>query len=104
MTRSMVPPDMDAQLDEAVQRLPEHMREGLLAYLRYGRPPGHFLQAVLSNDLFDAAARADHDNQRALYDYVFVLYNYAPSTAFGSRQKVAEWIAAGNKLGAEAGG
>ena len=92
---SLVPPDMDKRLDLSVLRVPEHCRRGLLDYLRYGVPPGHFLQAVLSNDLREACSRADEINRRALYDYVFVLYNDAPGAAWGSPDKVKAWINAG---------
>jgi len=70
----------------------------LLNYALYGVPPGSFLQAVLSNDLVEACNRADHQNQRALYDYVYVLYNAMPSAAWGSPEKVRAWIDAGIDL------
>lgn len=94
----LIPSDMDVRLEQSVRRLPEHCRDGLLLYLRYGVPPGSFLQAVLSNDLGGACARADETNQRALYDYVFVLYNEAPTMAWGSPERVKAWIEAGMEL------
>lgn len=93
--KSLLPPDMDARLKQSVSILPEHCRQGLLDYLRFGVPPGHFLLAVLANDLAEACARADDVNQRALYDYVYVLYNDAPGTSWGSPAKVQEWIERG---------
>lgn len=96
--RSLVPPDMDAKLDAEVLRLPLHMREGFLAYVRYGVPPGHFLLAILSNDLAEACARADLDNQRALYDYVHVLHNFAPADCWGGPAAIKDWIANGAAL------
>lgn len=90
---SMVPPDMDARLENAALYLPSHMREGLLLYLRHGLPPGHFLMAVLSNDLAEACARADDENRRLLYDYVYFLYNHAPRAAWGSPENVEAWMA-----------
>lgn len=92
----LVPPDMDARLECSVAlRIPEHCQSWLLDYLRYGIQPGGFLLAVLSNDLKDACARADETNQRALYDYIYVLYNDAPSDAWGSPAHVTAWIARG---------
>jgi hypothetical protein len=90
--------DMDEKLDRYVELVPEHCRDGLLNYLRYGVPPGHFLQAVLSNDLREACARADDVNIAAIYNYVLVLNNYAPSAAWGSPEKVREWIERGMHL------
>lgn len=98
MTRTLVPPDMDARLDLEVLRLPVHVREGFLMYVRYGVPPGHFLLAVLSNDLREACARADEENRYALFDYVYLLHNYAPGDSYGSVQAVKEWIAKGMAL------
>lgn len=94
----MLPPDRAAKLELSMSRVPEHCRQGLIDYLRYGLPPGHFLQAVLSNDLREACGRADERNQRALYDYVYVLYNYAPSEAWGSPERVSAWIQKGAEM------
>jgi len=89
---------MDARLDVEVLRLPLHMREGFLLYVRHGYAPGHFLVAILSNDLAEACARADAENQRLLFDYVYVLHNYCPSGCWGSRDAVAEWAEKGREL------
>lgn len=91
-------PDLDARLDAEIHRIPAHCREGLLDYLRYGQPPGHFLLAVLSNDLFAACSRADEENRHALFHYVYLLTNYAPSGAWGSRAHVQAWIEKGMAL------
>jgi hypothetical protein len=99
MTRhSLMPPDMDADIERYVLAIPAHMRQGLLDYLRYGMRPGQFLQAVLSNDLAEACARADVENQLALFAYVFVLTNYAPSASWGSPDRVRAWIERGREL------
>src|SRR5436190_18388157 len=95
---TLLPPDMDAELARHIIRIPTHCREGLVTYLRYGQPPGQFLLAVLSNDLAEACARADDDNRSALYDYLFLLTNYAPSAAWGSPERVSDWIERGREL------
>jgi hypothetical protein len=74
--------------------VPAAMHEGVLGYLLRGHHPGSFLEAVLSNDLKEACARADELNQPRLFQYVFFLYNYAPLEAWGSPQHVADWISA----------
>jgi len=89
---NMLTPYQDAKLEQEVKRLPEHCRGGFLRYLRYGIEPGGFLLAVLANNLREAVGRADETNKRALADYVFVLYNYAPSAAWGSPERVEAWI------------
>jgi hypothetical protein len=71
--------------------IPYHMQEGILNWIFEGVPTGHFLSAVLSNDLKEACKRADSMNSRLIYDYVYFLYNYAPMGCWGSEEKVAAW-------------
>jgi len=73
--------------------IPAHMHNGLVSYLHDGYPTGHFLMAILSNDLKEACARADDDNKPLLWNYIFFLVNYAPGAAWGSPSKVQEWLA-----------
>ena len=73
--------------------IPEHMIGGLRRYIENGIPPGHFLTAVLCNDLRGAVDRADDTNRRRLADYVIFLYNYVPSQCWGSPEKFEVWIA-----------
>ena len=47
--------------------------EGLTEYLVVRRPVGHFLTAVLSNNLLEACQRADEDNRTQFYPIVFFL-------------------------------
>lgn len=96
--RTLMPPDMDAEIELHLFGIPMHMRRGLLDYLRYGTRPGQFLEAVLSNDLAEAAARADAENQQALYEYVFVLTNYAPCAAWGGPDSFQGWLDKGREL------
>jgi hypothetical protein len=96
--QTLLPPDMDADIEKHVGLIPSHMADGLLLYLRFGVAPGHFLQAVLSNDLAEACGRADEVNRRALYNYVFLLHNFAPSTAWGSPAAFNAWLERGRAL------
>jgi hypothetical protein len=74
--------------------VPEGLREGLLRYLVDRIPTGHFLLAILANDLRAACERADMENRYRLFDIVYFLYNYAPSGAWGSHENVREWLEA----------
>ena len=67
-----------------VSGVPEHMIEGLVQYVMVGRPVGHFLRAVLSNDLKEACNRADEKNKTQLHAYIFFLFNYTPIGCWGS--------------------
>lgn len=73
-------------------KLPEHMRQAMQYYIEHRILPGGFLTAVLENNLRDAVARADHINKNLLAEYVEFLYNDAPSTCWGSPEKVNAWI------------
>lgn len=94
----LIPADMDDKLAANLHRIPEDCREGLANFIRFGQPPGHFLLAVLSNDLEESCRRADVTNQRALYDYVYVLFNYAPAECWGDVEKVRAWIQKGSEV------
>ncbi len=73
--------------------VPEGLHDGLVEYIVTRRPVGHFLTAVLSNDLREACARADEIVRGQLYTIVFFLYNYAPGPCWGSPTHVELWLA-----------
>lgn len=58
----------------------------------HGTPCGHFVTAVLCNDLKEAIGRADQENLRDLIEIVSYCYNEIPSTCWGSPDAVATWI------------
>lgn len=71
--------------------IPEITKESIDAWVESARPVGGFLQAVLSNDLSGAFARADHENQRAMWAIVSYLYNECPAACWGSPEQVKDW-------------
>ena len=73
-----------------------NIKAALDAYAANGVPTGDFLRAVLSNDLTDAACRADEDNLEDLVNIVKYAYNDLPSACRGSPEKVAAWLAKHN--------
>jgi len=73
--------------------VPDTLHDGLVEYCAARRPVGSFLTAVLANDLTDAVCRADERNFRRLKDLCRFLFNYCPAPAWGSREKVAAWLA-----------
>jgi hypothetical protein len=70
-------------------------------YIMHGRPVGGFLTAVLSNDLVGAFAKADDINAKRMFDYANFLYNQAPIPAWGSKEKIEEWMEKGGMNGSE---
>ena len=91
MPISYTPQSLVAAMQE--NYVPQHMHDGLINYILFGRPVGHFLTAVLSNDLKEACHRADEFNQAFLFFYVRFLYNHAPTGCWGSPSNVEKWIA-----------
>jgi hypothetical protein len=67
------------------------IREALDQWAEQGRPVGHFLTAVLSNDLFRAIGYADDENLSAISAIVAYVYNELPSGCWGSPRKVESW-------------
>ena len=86
-------------LDGIQSHLPPRMVPGLLRYLEDGIKPGSFLTAIIENNLKEACAMADEENKYLIWDYVNVLYNYAPSDSWGSPERMKQWIEARNKGG-----
>lgn len=72
--------------------IPARMMKPLRDFVEKGRLPGDFLQAVISNDLTEAVARADSENVRLLPAYVGFLYNQAPGGCWGSRDRMMAWV------------
>jgi len=74
----------------------ERFKETIDAWVADGRPTGHFIAAVLSNDLREAIGRADEQALDNLPHIVAYIFNDCPSSCWGSPQKVrdyAKWIA-----------
>lgn len=74
--------------------IPERMMAGIRRYIDHGIEPGHFLTAVICNDLREAVARADSENVLLLREYVLFFYNDAPSQCWGSAEKMQAWMQA----------
>ncbi len=85
------PPPMEHGWEDALGAVPQHLRAGLVRYVTDGVRPGHFLVAVLENDLAEAVARADAVSLVGLPFVVSWLDNYAPATCHGSALRVAVW-------------
>ena len=73
--------------------VPHHMREGFVRYIAIGRRShsGHFLQALINNDLMGAFGRADQQNAASMRDWVQFLYNFTPAGAYGHPKAYSEY-------------
>lgn len=75
--------------------VPEHLIDGLVLYVTQGIPPGHFLTAVLENNLMDTMRRADERSLAGLFAVCTFVYNWIPGASHGNPILVAAWIAHG---------
>jgi hypothetical protein len=73
-------------------RCPERFLASLELYVKHRAKPGHFLVAVLENDLQQAVSRADKDALDALPHIVGVVFNHLPLCAWGSAANVGAWL------------
>jgi hypothetical protein len=89
---------------DAIMQLPEHMRAGLARWVLWAIPPGHFLRAVISNDLYGAVKAADGTNLPKLHLWGLAMLNIVPAACIRQEQGglvdgVAFWTARGGLLG-----
>lgn len=76
--------------------IPEHTKEALMNYFNRCWEPGGFLMAVLCNDLYGAASKADHINGPELANIVKWVINEAPYGSYGDRETVNDWLKRGH--------
>jgi hypothetical protein len=92
-------PTAKAHFDEACARREypelEHLLAGLGRFFNQGIATGHFLDAVLSNDLVETIGRGDPPfiASACLPRLVQLIYNHAPADAWGSPERVETWRA-----------
>lgn len=81
--------------------IPAQLLESLERYEKEHVPTGGFLRAVLSNDLAEAALRADEYNRQILQQLIVYIHNEMPQECWGSPEKVRAWIEEGDRLAEE---
>lgn len=79
------------------KQLPEGLRGGMQRYIEERIRPGHFLTAILENDLVEAFARVDKTNRDDMHRIVGFLYNELPMRSYdgspwGSPEAVHDWL------------
>lgn len=66
--------------------------ESLIRYVKHGFSPGSGLRAVLENDLFQAKRGLDSQNWRCLEEIVETVQYCLPTSSFGSKKAVNQWM------------
>jgi len=83
------------QIEEGLTHYPEipsYMHSDIIRYVVDRRLSGHFLTAIVENNLQKAFAHGDSANIKALHSWVRLMYNWAPAQCWGREEVVAEWI------------
>lgn len=75
--------------------IPKEIEETLKRYVEDRIETGGFLRAVLSNDLYLAAMRADPVNRHLLVDITLYVWHELPMECRGTPEKVAAWLGKG---------
>jgi hypothetical protein len=75
--------------------------EALQRYYVEGIEPGHFLCAVLGNNLMESLRCADEENRASLLEIVWLIYNEMPKSAWGSELAIASWMSLSNEVRAQ---
>lgn len=65
--------------------------DSITRHVEHGVDPGHFVTAVLENDLKGAFMAADDQNRRDMHEIVAYCFNEIPSPCWGSPEKVKAW-------------
>jgi hypothetical protein len=69
-----------------------YMADSFRLYFERGISPGSFGAALLCNDLRESFARADDTNSQHIRQWVQWLYDNAPNSSWGSREKFFAWM------------
>jgi len=72
--------------------IPETTKLALRGYVERRLPPGDFLEAVLTNNLFDAVFYASPENLASLRDLLLFINNRLPSDCCGNETSVFRWL------------
>jgi hypothetical protein len=84
---------------EYADKIPRPVLHALQYYVAGGSGVGHFLSAVLTNDLFGVKAHADLESWANLRELIDYIYNHLPGPCWGSRKKMEEWQQQGGIAG-----
>lgn len=82
-------------LHDQYDNVPDRTIEGLRKYVEEGIPPGHFMEAVLENNLRKALANADSHNLAAIKEIGLLVWNKCPMACWGTRRDVEHWVEEG---------
>lgn len=80
------------ELNVNYDNCPAKFQGGMRRYIENRMPGGHFLNAVLRNDLTEAVSHADSTSLQLLRPLVVWLYNEAPGECWGDEESFKNWV------------
>lgn len=86
---------LEAAILQDYGQIRQNIVEGINRFVCHHQKVGHFLTAVLSNDMREAFARADDDNRKTMFQIVSYCHNEIPGNCWGTPEKVKRWIEQG---------
>ena len=85
--------DLESRLDYGKwPKAPVRILEAIVDYADNRNPHGHFVTAVLENNLTEAVFRADDESLAGLKDIVFFVHWEIPHACHGSPENVTAWL------------
>ena len=83
---------------DALDSIPINLHGGLVRHILAGEPVGHFLSALLTNDLMETVVLADPESLANIRPLCIFLNNSTPPLCHGSHAKVKAWREEGGAL------
>lgn len=75
--------------------IPDYTLEAIFNHVGHRQQVGHFVTALLCNNLKETFNRADSENVVAIRGLVTLLHCHIPAIAWGSESYVEQWLTAG---------
>ena len=83
------------EVDMKYRMAPVHILNDIDDYARNHNPKGHFVTAVLENDLMAAFFHADSESMAGMRDILLYVHWEIPGSCHSSPKRVAAWLAEG---------
>jgi hypothetical protein len=96
---------LEANAPEYTKKIPVTVLAAIQRYVATGTGSGHFVDAIMRNDLFEAVARADEGSLAAFRDIIWYVYNQVDGRCWGPKHvnsiEVTEWRGRQGMVGME---
>jgi len=95
--------ELERDAPEYTKKIPAPVLHALQRWAACGGATGHFVQAVVRNDLMEAVSRADGESLAAIREIMWYVYNQLPSDCWQRHPRASEavdkWASEGGLVG-----